>query len=158
MKITDVEVIHFRTINQGRRAGTRWGYGVWLDAEESEGTAAITRISTVEGITGHMLGGNKATMEGPIKQLLVGENPLNREKLWHWMDQMSTFGHSLTEHELGVVDCALWDLAGQKAGLPVYQPVGGDAREDRGLRQHLPESGRSRGLCGAGAGLRETRV
>ena len=61
----------------------------------------------------------------PSKNLLVGEDPLNREKLWHWMDQMSTFGHSLAEHELGIVDCALWDLAGQKAGMPVYQLLGG---------------------------------
>ena len=101
------------------------GYGVWIDNEEVEGTSAITRISTDEGVTGHMLGGNKATMEGAIKNLLVGEDPLNREKLWHWMDQMSTFGHSLAEHELGIVDCALWDLAGQKAGMPVYQLLGG---------------------------------
>ncbi|MBT7552122.1 MAG: hypothetical protein HN611_25955, partial [Gemmatimonadetes bacterium] len=141
MKITDVEVIHSRTMNQGRRAGTRWGYGVWLDAEETEGTVAITRISTDEGITGHMLGGNKATMEGPVKQLLVGENPLNREKLWHWMDQMSTFGHSLTEHELGVVDCALWDLAGQKAGLPVYQLLGGTREKIEAYASTYPNLG-----------------
>lgn len=125
MKITDVEVIHFRTKHRGRSAGSRWGYGVWIDNEEVESTSAITRISTDEGVTGHMLGGNKATMEGAIKNLLVGEDPLNREKLWHWMDQMSTFGHSLAEHELGIVDCALWDLAGQKAGMPVYQLLGG---------------------------------
>ena len=42
-----------------------------------------------------------------LHTLLVGENPLNREKLWHWMDQMSTFGRGFTEAELGVVDCAL---------------------------------------------------
>lgn len=125
MKITNVEVIRFRTKHRGRSAGSRWGYGVWIDDEEVESTGAITRISTDEGVVGHSLGGSKATMEGPVKNLLVGEDPLNREKLWHWMDQMSTFGHSLAEHELGIVDCALWDLAGQKAGMPVYQLLGG---------------------------------
>ena len=146
MKITNVEVIHFRTKHRGRSAGSRWGYGVWIDDEEVEGTGAITRISTDEGVTGHMLGGNKATMEGAVKNLLVGEDPLNREKLWHWMDQMSTFSHSLAEHELGIVDCALWDLAGQKAGMPVYQLLGGTREQGRSLCQHVSELGRPRGV------------
>ena len=75
MKITDVEVIHFRTTQRSRIAGTRWGYGLFVD-EETEGTGTITRISTDAGVTGHMLGGNKATFEGAIKEMLVGENPL----------------------------------------------------------------------------------
>ncbi|MFP6641950.1 MAG: enolase C-terminal domain-like protein [Candidatus Latescibacterota bacterium] len=142
MKITDVEVIHFRTVNRSRGAGTRWGYEQWwLCAEESEGTGAITRISTDEGICGHMLGGDKATMEGPIKNMLVGENPLNREKLWHWMDQMSTFGHALAEHQSGVVDCALWDLAGQKADLPVYQLLGGTREQIEAYASTFPNLG-----------------
>ena len=33
MKITDVEVIHFRTVNRSRSAGTRWGYGEWLGTD-----------------------------------------------------------------------------------------------------------------------------
>ena len=141
MKITDVEVIHFRTVSRRRVGATRWGYGEWLGAEESDGTGAITRISTDEGVCGHMLAGSKATTEGPIKQMLVGENPLNREKLWHWMDQMSTFGHSLTEHQLGVVDCALWDLAGQKAGLPVYQLLGGTRETVEAYASTFPNLG-----------------
>ena len=141
MKISNVEVIRFRTRHRGRRAGSRWGYGVWLDAEEVEGTGVITRISTDQGVSGHMLGGDKATMEGPIKELLVGENPLNREKLWHWMDQMSTFGHGLTEHQLGVVDCALWDLLGQKAGVPVYQLLGGTREKIEAYASTYPNLG-----------------
>ena len=143
MKITDVEVIHFRTVSRRRVGATRWGYGEWLGAEESEGTGAITRISTDEGICGHMLGGNKAAMEGPVKHMLVGDNPLHREKLWHWMDQMSTFTprNGLTEQQLGVVDCALWDLAGQKAGLPVYQLLGGTRETVEAYASTFPNLG-----------------
>ena len=79
MKISDIEVIEFRTTTRVRPS--RWAYGVWSD-RQTETSATITRISTDEGICGHMLGGDKATMEGPIKNMLVGENPLNREKLW----------------------------------------------------------------------------
>ena len=60
-----------------------------------------------------------------LKPLLVGEDPLDREKLWHWMDQMTTFGNSLSEHAAGIVDCALWDLAGRLTELPVYKLLGG---------------------------------
>ena len=125
MKITNVEVIHFRTKQRGRGSGSRWGYGVWLDNEEVDSTGAITKISTDEGVHGYAPGGDKGVIEGPIKNLLVGENPLDRERIWHWMDQMCTFGHGLSESTLGLVDCALWDLLGRKAGVPVYQLLGG---------------------------------
>ena len=71
MKITDIEVIQFRTTTRGHP--TKWGYGVWGDEVDSVDT--ITKISTDEGVEGHMLGGDKATMEGVIKPLILGENP-----------------------------------------------------------------------------------
>jgi L-alanine-DL-glutamate epimerase-like enolase superfamily enzyme len=122
MKITDVEVIEFRTTT--RQQGTRWGYSVWT-GEERPATGAITKISTDEGVAGYMLGGNRAIMEHVVKPLLVGEDPLDREKLWHWMDQMVTFSHRLSERDMGIVDCALWDLAGRLTGLPVHKLLGG---------------------------------
>ena len=121
MRIVDVEVIEFRTTT--RQNPTRWGYGVW--GAERETIATITRISTDEGVDGYMLGGNRATVEHVVKPLLVGEDPLDREKLWHWMDQMATFGGRLSERDLGIVDCALWDLAGRRTGLPVHKLLGG---------------------------------
>jgi L-alanine-DL-glutamate epimerase-like enolase superfamily enzyme len=121
VKISDVEVIEFRTTTHQRP--TRWGYGVWAD--ERPATATVTRISTDEGVAGCMLGGDRNVTEQVVKPLLVGENPLDREKLWHWMDQMATFGARLSEHDLGIVDCALWDLLGRRAGLPVHKLLGG---------------------------------
>ena len=72
MKITDVEVIQFRTTTRGHP--TKWGYGVWGDEVESIGS--ITRISTDEGINGHMLGGDKATMEGGHQATHLGRKPI----------------------------------------------------------------------------------
>lgn len=141
MKITNVEVLHFHTTHQGRMVGSRWGYGEWIDNELVESTGVVTRISTDEGVCGHVLGGDKKTIEGPIKNLLLGENPLNREKLWHWMDQMSTFGNELSEHQLGIVDCALWDLLGQKAQVPVYQLLGGTREKVEAYASTFPNLG-----------------
>ena len=59
-----------------------------------------------------MLDGDRATIEDIVKPMIVGEDPLDREKPWNWMDQLVTFG-DLPEHEMGVVDCALWDLFGR---------------------------------------------
>src|SRR6266545_2886554 len=116
MKIADIEVVEFRTTTHQHVA--KWGYGVWTE-EERPAISAITKISTDDGVAGYTMGGNKAVTEQVIKPLLVGENPLDREKLWHWMDQMVTFGQRLSERDLGIVDCALWDLMGNLTGLPV---------------------------------------
>jgi L-alanine-DL-glutamate epimerase-like enolase superfamily enzyme len=121
VKISDVEVIEFRATTH--RRPTRWGYGVWGD--ERPATASVTRISTDEGVAGRMLGGDRAVTEHVVKPLLVGEDLLDRERLWHWVDQMATFGARLTEHDLGIVDCALWDLLGCRTGLPVHKLLGG---------------------------------
>ena len=124
MKITDVEVIEFRTRTREHR--TRWGKERW--GEETDATSSITKISTDEGVSGYMEGGSKAVIEGTVRPLLLGEDPLEREKLWGWMDQMTTSRAKLTERDMGVVDCALWDLLGRMTGMPVHKLLGG-ARE-----------------------------
>ena len=124
MKIADVEVIRFRTTASGR--ASRWGYGIPAGGDERiEAITTLTRISTDDGAEGYMVGGDPAVTEAVVKPLLVGENPFDRERLWNWMDQMITFSHSLTESQAGVVDCALWDLAGRVTGLPVNKLLGG---------------------------------
>ena len=117
MKITSVDLIEFRTITHS--APTRWGYGAFLgDVETRDAVTALFRISTDDGVDGYMLGGDRA-MLNVVRPLLLGENPLDREKIWHWLDQLVTFSHALDERQAGVVDCALWDLAGRMTGLPV---------------------------------------
>lgn len=138
MRITDVEVIEFRTTTHQRP--TRWGYGVWGEARPA--TAAVTRISTDEGVAGYMLGGDRAVTEQVVKPLLVGEDPLDREKLWHWMDQMTTFGSRLSERDMGIVDCALWDLAGRLTDLPVHKLLGGARDRVAAYASTAPNLGR----------------
>src|SRR5207247_1769440 len=96
MKIANVEVIELRT--RTRSKSTRWGYGVDLgDDVALDATTSLTKISTDDGVAGYMLGGDRAVVENVVKPLLVGENPLDREKLWHWIDQLITFGHGMSE-------------------------------------------------------------
>ncbi|MDF1515930.1 MAG: hypothetical protein P1S60_19130, partial [Anaerolineae bacterium] len=83
MIITDMIVTRFMATS--RNYPTKWGYYYW--GEEHETTSSITTITTDEGAAGYILGGDQGTLDRLIKPLLVGENPLDREKLWHWMEQ-----------------------------------------------------------------------
>ncbi len=140
MKITNAEVIEFRTKTNSKP--TRWGYGVYLgEIEYRDTVTTLTKISTDEGIDGYMLGGDKGTTERVIKPLLVGENPVDREKIWQWLDQLVTFSHGITEQQAGVVDCALWDLAGRLTGLPVSKLLGGCREKVKAYASTAPNLG-----------------
>lgn len=121
MRISDVQTIAFRTTTRIR--STKWGGLVFGEATDTVQT--ITRIVTDEGAEGYMLGGDRAINERVIKPLLVGEDPLAREKLWLWMDQLCTTRHAMSERDAGIIDCALWDLYGRVVGLPLYKLLGG---------------------------------
>ncbi|MBI4220874.1 MAG: enolase [Chloroflexi bacterium] len=127
MKIVDVQVISFRIPTRGQR--TRWGYAGNRETV-SHGVQRITKITADNGAAGYSVGGahsyfygaNSAEVERLVKPLLVGENPLDREKLWQWMMwNRSGFSEALT----GNIDCALWDLLGRMAGVPVAKLLGG---------------------------------
>ncbi|MDA1279451.1 MAG: enolase [Chloroflexi bacterium] len=123
MKISNVEVISFSGKTRFHR--TRWGYGVW--GEERDEVQGIVKIETDDGAEGYFTGGQSyfvppspEIVEHLVKPLLVGEDPLNREKLWQWM-----MGHrGLSESVIGAVDCALWDLMGRTAGVSVASMLG----------------------------------
>jgi L-alanine-DL-glutamate epimerase-like enolase superfamily enzyme len=124
MKIADIQVIYFRT--RSRVRPTKWGYYYWADEHES--ISSITKIVTDEGIEGYNLGGDRATIERLVKPLLVGEDPLQRERLWQWMTNYSGVSvalHDFNERLVGFVDCLLWDLYGRMVGLPISTLLGG---------------------------------
>lgn len=117
MKIVDIQVTRFRTVS--RTYPTKWGYYYW--GSEHPATSSITKIITDDGHEGYNLGGDQATIDHVVKPLLLGENPLDREKLWQWMSQHPGFSEGLA----GFVDSALWDLYGRMVGLPVSKCLGG---------------------------------
>ncbi len=90
----------------------------------------LLAIDTDEGVTGHAFLGSAyypADMDGPslikyLKPLLVGRDPLDRERLFHDMWRRT---RTTTVRCLGACDVALWDLAGKVAGLPIHRLIGG---------------------------------
>ena len=66
-----------------------------------------------------------------LKPLLIGENPLETDKLWNKMIS-STYklGVQGTQPEaIAGVDIALWDILGKLAGLHIHTLLGGSYRE-----------------------------
>ena len=110
----------------------RWRYGGPFEQLPS---AIIAVIKTDLGVTGFGMGaGGSAAVEiidGHLKNLLLGSNPLNVEQLW---DQMYTSGvfygrRGIFVMALSALDNALWDIAGKYAGLPVHELLGGADRD-----------------------------
>ena len=93
------------------------------------GNLGLLRIHTDQGLEGHAFLGsatNPASMDGPqlirsLKPLLLGQNPLERERLHQAMRLQS---RNVSYRTIGAVDVALWDLAGKIAGLPIHALIG----------------------------------
>lgn len=100
-------------------------YGVHTGKFSGESTLGLLEITTDEGITGHAFLGSAfyaADMDGAsliryLKPILMGQNPLDRERLGKamWKRVRTT-----TVRSIGAVDVALWDIAGKVAGLPIH--------------------------------------
>ncbi len=96
----------------------------------------LARIDTEDGITGWGDGsswGNVAPIYTEIERqapFLVGQSAWNIENLWQgfYNRRASSHGASVMS-ALGAIDCALWDIVGQKLNVPVYKLLGGKRRD-----------------------------
>jgi len=66
-----------------------------------------------------------------LRQILIGENPLESERLWQSMLRRTMyFGRtSVTIAAMSAIDMALWDLKGKHFGEPVHRLLGGKQHE-----------------------------
>jgi len=135
MEITNVETVEFRTHSSVHYS--RWGYQYHGAIYETTGT--VTRILTDEGVEGVCLGGSKAVNDRWFKPLLVGENPLDREKFWQWMYSLTRW--RVSEGEIAVIDMALWDLAGKYFNVPVHKILGGFRDRVKAYASSVPNLG-----------------
>jgi L-rhamnonate dehydratase len=62
-----------------------------------------------------------------LRQLLIGENPLEHDRLWQKMHRGTLyFGRSsVTITAMAAIDMALWDLKGKHFGEPIHRLLGG---------------------------------
>jgi L-alanine-DL-glutamate epimerase-like enolase superfamily enzyme len=133
LKITDVEAIILRQPD--------------VDTSKADGSqdALLIRVHTDEGITGvgevdSLPPVIKAIVDAPpshaiasgLRHLLIGENPLEIDRLWEKMYRGSIYygRRGATIHAISGIDIALWDIKGKALGEPVCRLLGGPHRRE----------------------------
>ncbi|MDP7020087.1 MAG: enolase C-terminal domain-like protein [Pirellulaceae bacterium] len=101
------------------------------------------KLHTNHGVTGVGEGGIRgrgATMMAAIQEherYIVGKNPLQIEKHWQAMYRWPRWrGGPILNSAVSAVDIALWDIAGKILDAPVYQLLGGAAKDKMRLYVH----------------------
>ncbi len=98
-------------------------------------TAHLVEIETDEGITGwgecfgpgNIALANKYIVEKVIQPLIIGEDPINKEYIWHKVYNLlrDSGQKGMPIQAISGIDIALWDILAKKAKLPLYQLLGG---------------------------------
>ncbi|MBM4419586.1 MAG: mandelate racemase/muconate lactonizing enzyme family protein [Chloroflexi bacterium] len=121
MKITAISTEEFRwprhkPISNGMHTYTHSGL-------------ALVKIETDAGVTGIGLGGGGAIGRATVQTLardLIGEDPIDVERLWHRMWVPKLIGRrGLTTRAISAIDIGLWDIRAKVAGLPLFRLLGG---------------------------------
>ena len=140
MKIVDLEVIPFLV----RRNSFHNGKVI----PQVEAVQTLTKIITDEGAEGYYFGGNghgdqdgltpgqRSAMEGRIRSMILGHDPFDREKFWHWM-----WVANMDENIISVLDMALWDLQARFFNLPLYKLLGGCRDKVKAYASTYPNMG-----------------
>ena len=127
MKITGVETIYLRQSEVKEQC-------------DSGQDALIVKVTTDAGITG--IGevdsspmAVKGAIEGPfshttttgLREVLIGEDPFETERLWYRMYRANIYAgrRGIGIHAMSGIDLALWDIKGKALGLPVWKLLGG---------------------------------
>ena len=128
MRITRVESIVLRVaqVDTGRADGTQDAFLVRIHTDE--GIVGVGEADTSPYVARTMIEmpSSHAIARG-LGELLVGENPLDIERIWqllfHGSDHYGRGGAAL--HTISAIDIALWDIVGKASGRPVVELLGG---------------------------------
>ena len=103
-------------------------------------TTHLVCVETDEGITGwgecfgpgNIALANKFIIENVISPMVLGEDPLNKEYIWHKVYNLlrDSGQKGMPVQAISGLDIALWDILGKKAKLPLYQLIGGKCNNE----------------------------
>jgi len=89
----------------------------------------IVTVETDQGITGIGEGGSRDTIS-QCAAMIIGEDPFRIDHLWQMMFRGYFYPAGREKLDaLGAIDLALWDIKGKALGVPVYELLGGMARD-----------------------------
>jgi L-alanine-DL-glutamate epimerase-like enolase superfamily enzyme len=137
--ITKLETIHYSLPFEtggprvGMRPALRDKDQAWLRMD-----CLMLRIETEEGLSGwgeafgHMvIPGTDAVIRSMVPKILLGRDSRAISRRVEEIERpFHGFGRSgPLRYALSAIDIALWDLAGQRAGLPLFRMLGGDSAD-----------------------------
>ena len=89
----------------------------------------IVTIETDQGVTGVGEGGSKLAVE-QCAAMIIGEDPSRIDHLWQMMFRGYFYPAGREKLDaVGAIDLALWDIKAKALGVPVYELLGGLARD-----------------------------
>lgn len=96
----------------------------------------LCRIGTDSGIVGEVCVGNESSygdtmkqlIRGPIRKMLLGQDPMCITRLWMRMFELDKayVDRVAVVNGIATVDTALWDLKGKITGQPIWKLMGGN--------------------------------
>ena len=106
-----------------------WSQG-WIDRR----TIGLVKITTDAGFVGwgEGCGGSAFAVVSDLAPLLLGRDPMQRNRLWQVMYgalHNGNVGVGFGGSAISAVDIALWDIAGKVTGLPIHELLGGRIRD-----------------------------
>lgn len=93
------------------------------------------KVETDEGVSGwgEMVSGTKTrtVVEGAreLSQRIVGRDPFEIERIWQELHRSFFRGGPINGTIVSGLEMALWDIKGKALGVPVWQLLGGKARD-----------------------------
>ena len=116
MKITDVRTFVM---------GTSWRNLIFVKVYTDEGIAGIGE-ATLQNFEAPVL----AYIEAAKKGHVIGSDPLRIEDLWLRVFRDDFWRGGVVAYTgLSAIEIACWDILGKKAGLPIYNLLGGSCRD-----------------------------
>ncbi|MEX1228779.1 MAG: enolase C-terminal domain-like protein [Planctomycetaceae bacterium] len=132
MKIAHVETIPVLVpLKQGLTTKTAHGEHVVspyviVRLKTDDGLVGVGEATLAARWSGETSQGCRAVVEGLMAPLLIGQNPLDFNRLRHAIERCCV-QNPFTK---AAVEMALWDLCGKALGVPVYQLLGGKVRDE----------------------------
>jgi galactonate dehydratase len=114
MRITKIETIRL----------TQHPQLLWVQVHTDAGLTGL-------GETFYVPGAVAAVIHDVAAPVLLGEDPLDIERHWHALFQITNYyGYAGAEmRAVSALDIALWDIAGQATGQPIHKLLGGTVRD-----------------------------
>ncbi len=121
MKITAIETIYLSRGIKVHAGPIQW---LWVRIHTDEGLVGLGETYPWPEAEG-------AVVRRALAPVLLGRDSSRIDRLWADMfEAISYSGWAGAEiRAISAVDMALWDLAGKRAGVPVYQLLGGASRD-----------------------------